>query len=131
MSSIDAAFGRMIAVAAPAPVVSSSSRRATISRRNGLGVPVTQQYIVGELSALLAGLQATPDEWLSRVVRSLRREVEISPPAMLPQLAREATNLTEMLCWVALELGDVSGFCRHAETASALRDFTISAGLRP
>ncbi len=92
---------------------------------------MTQQYIVGEFSALLAGLQSMPDEWLSRVVGDLRREVEVAPLAKLPQLAREATNLMEMLCWVALEQGDVSGFCRYAETAGALRDFTISASLRP
>jgi hypothetical protein len=92
---------------------------------------VTQQYILGELSAVLAGLQATPDDWLSRVVGNLRREVEISPPAVLPQLAREAINLTEMLCWVALERGDVDDFCRYTETAGELREFTISAGLLP
>jgi hypothetical protein len=92
---------------------------------------VTQQYIVGEFSALLAGLQATPDNWWSQVVGNLRREVEISPPAVLPRLAREAVNLTEMLCWVALERGDVDGFWRYAETAGKLREFTISAGLLP
>jgi hypothetical protein len=106
-------------------------RELRFGRRNGLGVPVTQQYIVGEFSALLAELQATPDDWLGRVVGNLRREVEISPPAVLPRLAREALNLTEMLCWVALERGEVGGFCRYAETAGELREFTISAGLLP
>jgi hypothetical protein len=95
---------------------SGNPARATIRRRNGLGVPVTQQYIAGELSALLAELQIAPDEWSSRVVGNLRREVETSPPTMLPELAREAANLTDVLCWDALEQGDMSGFRRYAET---------------
>lgn len=92
---------------------------------------MTQQYIVGEFSSLLAELQPAPDERLGGAANQLRREVEVSPPALLPQLAREAINLTELMCWVDLEQGDVGGFCRHAKTASALRDFTASASLLP
>jgi hypothetical protein len=92
---------------------------------------VTQQYIVGEFSAVLAGLQATPDDWLGRVAGNLRREVEISPPAELPRLARDALNLTEILCWAALDRGDVDALWRYAQTARELREFTISAGLLP
>jgi hypothetical protein len=92
---------------------------------------MTQQYIVGEFSSLLAELQPAPDERLGGTANQLRREVEVSPPALLPQLAREAIHLTETICWVDLEQGDVGGFCRHAKTASALRDFTASASLLP
>ncbi|MGH3085568.1 MAG: hypothetical protein ACRDNP_16200, partial [Gaiellaceae bacterium] len=61
---------------------------------------MTQQYIVGELSALLAGLQPVPDA-LGEAVGNLRHEVEFGPLPMLPRLAREAMTLTDMICWVA------------------------------
>ncbi|MGH2981900.1 MAG: hypothetical protein ACRDKV_07655 [Solirubrobacterales bacterium] len=46
-------------------------------------------------------------------------------------MAQEAMNLTDMICWVALEQGDVRGYCRYADTAVALREFTVSANLLP
>jgi hypothetical protein len=91
---------------------------------------MTQQYIVGELSALLAGLRPAPDE-LGEAVSNLRHEVEFGPLPKLSVLAREAMALTDMICWVALEQGDVSGFRRYADTAAALREFTASANLLP
>jgi hypothetical protein len=91
---------------------------------------MTQQYIVGELSALLAGLQPAPDA-LGEAVGNLRHEVEFGPLPKLSVLAREAVALTDMICWVALEQGDVSGFRRYADTAVALREFTASANLLP
>jgi hypothetical protein len=91
---------------------------------------MTQQYIVGELSALLAGLQPAPDE-LGEAVSNLRHEVEFGPLPKLSVLAREALALTDMICWVTLEQGDVSGFRRYADTAVALREFTASANLLP
>ena len=91
---------------------------------------MTQQYLIGQFSSLLGELQPAPAEWLA-AVHDLRREVESSPPSMLPQLTRAAMDLTDMICWAALEQGDVGGFCRYAETAVALREFTASAGLLP
>jgi hypothetical protein len=90
---------------------------------------VTQQYIIGELSALLAGLEPTAEGRFGEVVGNLRREVEVSPLPLLPQLAREALNLTDKVCWLALDRGDVRGFCRHSERASALREFAVSANI--
>jgi hypothetical protein len=90
---------------------------------------VTQQYIVGEFSVLLAGLEPTAGERLGSVVGNLRREVECSPLPLLPRLTRVALNLADSACWLALEQGDVRGFCRCAETASALREFAVSAKL--
>jgi len=90
---------------------------------------VTQQYLIGQFSALLGDLQRPPGECLAETVHDLRREVESSPFAMLPVLAREAMSLTDMICWVALERGDSSGFCRYAKVAVALGEFTDSAGL--
>jgi len=104
-------------------------RRATIDVATASEFPVTQQYIIGEFSALLAGLERTAEEGLAEVVGNLRREVEVSPLPLLPQLAREALKLTDKACWLALDQGDVRGFCRHAETASALHEFTVSANI--
>jgi hypothetical protein len=91
---------------------------------------MTQQYMVGELSSLLAELQPIPGEWRA-AVDELRRQVERSAPSELPRPACEAMDLTDMICWAALEQGDVSGFCRCATIAVALRDFTANAGLLP
>jgi hypothetical protein len=90
---------------------------------------VTQQYIVGKFSALLGGLEPTAREPLGDVVGKLRREVECSALTLLPQLAREALKLTDVVCWCTLDRGDVHGFCRCAETARALREFSASANL--
>ncbi len=89
---------------------------------------MTQQYIVGEFSSLLADLQPASVE-LASAVGNLRREVEIGPWAELPWLAQKALTLADMICWVALEQGDASGFRRYADTAAALRVFTASANL--
>jgi hypothetical protein len=90
---------------------------------------MTQQYLVGELSALLAGLQPAPGDLLDGAVGNLRHEVEFSPTRMLPSLAQKALDLTDLVCRAALEQGDADGFCRSVGTAIALRDFTVNAGL--
>jgi len=90
---------------------------------------MTVQYIVGEFSALLGDLLPIPDEVLCGALYDLRREVEESPVSRLHMLARRAIRLTDMICWVTLERGDMTGFCRDVETAVALRQFTISAKL--
>ncbi len=90
---------------------------------------MTQQYLIGQFSALLGDLQPPPGECLAETVHDLRREVESCPLAMLPKLAREAMTLTDVICWAALERGDSSGFCRYAKVAVALGEFTDSAGL--
>jgi hypothetical protein len=53
-------------------------------------VPMTQQYIIGQFSALLGDLQPPPGECLEETVHDLRREVESCPLARLPKLAHEA-----------------------------------------
>jgi hypothetical protein len=78
---------------------------------------------------LLAGLEPTAGEWLGGGVGNLRQEVESSPLVLLPRLAREALNLADNACWLALKQGDVCGFYRCAETASALQEFSASANL--
>jgi hypothetical protein len=91
---------------------------------------MTQQYIVGQLSSLLSELESARGEWPT-AVRDLRRDVESSPLTRLPELARKALNLIDMICWADLEDGDMRGFSRHAQTALALHDFADSARLLP
>jgi hypothetical protein len=93
-----------------------------------LEVPVTQQYIVGQFSVLLEDVQPPPGEWLA-AIRRLRREVERSPLPMLPRLAREAIGLTDLICWSALQEGDVGSFCDYARSAAALGEFIDSTHL--
>ncbi|HYM50864.1 MAG TPA: hypothetical protein VET65_09890 [Candidatus Limnocylindrales bacterium] len=92
---------------------------------------MTKQYLVGELSSLLACLLPVPDESLGNALRDLRREVEAGPVSSLPPLARQAVTLTDLICWVTLERGDVARFCRDVDTAVALREFALSADLLP
>lgn len=80
---------------------------------------------------MLGGLQPAPTELLGNAVGKLRREIEFGPLPMLPRLAEEAMSITDMICWVALEQGDVRGFCRYVDTAVALREFAVSANLLP
>jgi hypothetical protein len=91
---------------------------------------VTQQYIVGEFSSLLGDLQRTPLGQLGPILE-LRREVECAPLQMLPRLARDAMSLTDVICWAALERGDIGGFRDCSRTAVALGEFTNNARLLP
>jgi hypothetical protein len=127
----------------PHKAASPTTRRATRVGLRGTGarvelgspatvaeVPMTQQYIVGEFSCLVAELEPAAGE-LEGVVHSLRQEIEASPLCGLPGLAREVLNLADRVCWVALEQGDVASFRHCAETAAVVREFTVSANLLP
>ena len=92
---------------------------------------MTQQYIIGQFSVLLAELQPPAGDCLATAVRDLRRAVETSPLPMLPRFAQQAMSLSDAICWEALERGDPNGFCRYAKAAVALGEFTDSAGLLP
>ena len=89
---------------------------------------MTQQYIVGQFSVLLEDVRPPAGEWLT-AVRKLRSEVESCPLSMLPRLAQEAIGLTDLICWSALEQGDVGSFCGCARSAAALGEFIDSARL--
>lgn len=90
---------------------------------------MTQQYIVGEFSCLLADLRPAPNDRLTHAVDELRHEIETGPLQGLPGLAREAMRLTDLICWAALEQGNPSGFRRYAGTAAILREFSDCSGL--
>ena len=89
---------------------------------------MTQQYIVGQFSVLLEDLQPHSGEWLA-AVWELRREVESCSLSMLPRLAQQAMGLTDLICWSALERGDVDSFWGCARSAAALGEFIDSARL--
>ena len=89
---------------------------------------MTQQYIVGQFSVLLEDVQPPSGEWLE-AVRELRGEVESCPLSMLPRLAREALGLTDLMCWSALEQGNLDGFRGCARSAAALGEFIDNARL--
>ena len=93
--------------------------------------PMTQQYLIGQFSLLLADMAPPPGDRCEAAVHDLREEVERSPVQMLPKLAREAMVLSDVMCWGALERGDAIGFCRYAKAAVALGEFTDAAGLLP
>ena len=96
----------------------------------GVAVGMTQQYIAGELSILLARLQAVaPDETAARDVAALRREAETRPLTALTRVVARALALDDGLCWDSLARGDEAAFTRQARAGADLREFSVSAGL--
>jgi hypothetical protein len=91
---------------------------------------MTQQYLAGEMSLLLAQLQAvaTSDARV-RNVAHLRREAETGPLTRLPSVAVRALVLADGLCWDSLCRGDVSAFARQAALCAELQEFGVSASL--
>jgi hypothetical protein len=64
---------------------------------------MTQQYLAGELSVLLARLEAVAtDQTAVREIAQLRRGAEIGPVTALPSMVVRALALTDRLCWVGL-----------------------------
>jgi hypothetical protein len=107
------------------------SEKAADGTSNLRGSPMTQQYIVGELSELISLLEPVWGEWLAGTVYALRRQVECSPVADLAPLAAEAMTVADMVCWVSLEEGDTVGFGRQSAAAVRLHEFAVSANLLP
>ncbi|MEY9956666.1 hypothetical protein [Streptacidiphilus sp. MAP5-52] len=91
---------------------------------------MTQEYLVGETSMLLALLEsAAPDAVCAAEVERLRCEAEQTPPAGLSQVAARALRLADRLCWESLDRGDVEAFGRQCACETALRDFCVVAQL--
>jgi hypothetical protein len=91
---------------------------------------MTQQYLAGELSVLLARLQAAATTQAAvGDVAQLRRAAETGPVTALPSLVVRALALTDGLCWDSLERGDTAAFTCQAAICAELRDFAICAGL--
>lgn len=91
---------------------------------------MTQQYLVGELSALLGLLQAvTPDPASAGDLARLRHEAETRPAAGLASVAVRALALTDGLCWESLTRAEAAVFARQAELSAELHEFSVCAGL--
>jgi hypothetical protein len=92
---------------------------------------MTQQYVVGELSAFIGDLYPISRRELAADVRGLRRRVESAPVGALRPLAAEAEAIADVTCWTSLEEGDTRAFARQATAAALLHEFAVNAKLVP
>jgi hypothetical protein len=90
---------------------------------------MTQQYLIGELSARLEQLQAVAANGTERDVARLRHQVENGPVSGLARAADSALALADGLCWESISRGDVEAFRRQATVSADLRLFSICARL--
>jgi hypothetical protein len=91
---------------------------------------MTRQYLAGELSVLLAHVQAvTTTEEAGRDAWSLRYAAENEPIRALPLVTLQALALAEGLCWESLDRGDTAAFSRQAAVCAELHEFGVCAGL--
>ena len=91
---------------------------------------MTRHYVAGELSVLLAHLQAvTTTEASGRDAWSLRQAAETEPIPALGSVTVRALALTERLCWDSLNRGDTAAFTRQAAVCAELHEFGVCAGL--
>ncbi len=91
---------------------------------------MTRQYLAGELSVLLAHVQAvTTTEAAGREAWSLRHAAETEPVRALRSVTVDALALAEGLCWDSLTRGDTAAFTRQAAVCAELHEFGVCAGL--
>ena len=96
----------------------------------GQAMEMTHQYVAGELSVLLAHLQAvTTTEAAARDAWSLRHAAETEPIRALGSVTVRALALAEGLCWESLNRGDLVAFTRQARVCAELYQFGVCAGL--
>lgn len=63
------------------------------------------------------------------MVHALRRDAECSTPYELCEVARRALQLADVLCWDALEAGELTRFVDEAVIAADLHEFATCAQL--
>jgi hypothetical protein len=91
---------------------------------------MTQQYQAGELSLLLARLQAVAIDNVAVLdVAQLRHQTESGPLAALGSVVVRALALTDSLCWDSLQRGDAAAFTSQAAICAELCEFAMCAGL--
>ncbi len=91
---------------------------------------MTRQYLAGELSVLLARLQAVANtDAARRDAWSLRRAAETQPIPALGLVIVRALALGDDLCWDSLNRGDTAAFTRRAAVCAELREFGVCADL--
>lgn len=97
---------------------------------SGRANPMTQHYLAGELSLLLAQLRAaTTSQATASQIDRLRRRAETLPLTALPFVTVSALGLTDDLCWESLAQGDAVAFSRQAAISAELHEFGVCAGL--
>jgi hypothetical protein len=89
---------------------------------------MTQNYLIGELSARLERLQSASSRTTADLTR-LRRRVETRPAYELRPETAQALALADKLCWDSLSSGDTASFRRQAAIAADLRLFGICTRL--
>jgi hypothetical protein len=91
---------------------------------------VTEQYLAGELSLLLARLQqAVADPASGSAFEELRKEAETAPVAALGSVAARALRLGDTVCWESVSRSDTAAFSSQASAAAELYEFGLCAGL--
>jgi hypothetical protein len=91
---------------------------------------MTRQYLVGEMSLILADLQdVAGNEASARDIARLRQEAEMGGLAALTCVAMRALELVDTLCRVSLDRGDAAAFACQSTIGAELRDFSICAGV--
>lgn len=89
---------------------------------------MTQNYLIGELSARLERLQSASASTAADLAR-LRQRVEARPAAELRAATAQALALADRSCWDSLSKGDTAAFDRQAAISADLRVFSICARL--
>jgi cytosine/adenosine deaminase-related metal-dependent hydrolase len=91
---------------------------------------MTQQYLAGELSVLLAQLHGvTTGSQHVREVDRLREQAETVPIRALGWVTTSALRVAEALCWDSLARGDMEAFDRQAEVSAQIHEFGVCAAL--
>jgi hypothetical protein len=93
-------------------------------------VELTQQYLAGELSLLLAQLPAVATNQASLgAAAHLRHQAETVPVAALTFVVVRTLELIDSLCWESLQRGDIPAFDHQAVLGAEVHDFGVCASL--
>lgn len=91
---------------------------------------MTQQYIAGELSLLMAQLQAVAtSQGSAGAAEHLRERAETLPVPALSHVVVRALGLTDAMCWESLTRGDNAAFERQAAVSAEIFTFAVCGGL--
>lgn len=91
---------------------------------------MTHQYVVGEMSLLLARLHAAAgsDESAAEF-EGLRQEAEHRTPSDLTDIEIRALALADAVCWESVHRGDCAAFEQQSAVAAELLEFGVCAGI--
>jgi hypothetical protein len=101
-----------------------------VEKQGWAATVMTQQYLIGELSLLLADVEASStDQASAGDAARLRHVAETLPPADLTSVVWPAMRLAERLCWDSVARGDTAAFNRQATASAKLYEFAVCADL--